>query len=141
MEYVTDIHALNLPSDTDTTGDWHASALQWSQLRMANSEDSVFGDWGITRDSSVRVPEHEGRRFNIANHVRAVLDMIEHGRLSVAQGMRKDYIGNDAYNVEIFPRVWLLRGTDNWPNVDRFMRKEYGLAWLKFSQEACHGVA
>ncbi len=44
MEYVTDIHALNLPSETDTTGDWHASALQWKRLRMAESDESIFGD-------------------------------------------------------------------------------------------------
>lgn len=141
MRYITDVHALNLPSDTETTGDWHASALQWSQLRMADSTDSVFGDWGITCNSSVRVPEHEGQRFNIANHVRALLDMIEQGRLSVAQGMRELYIGNDAYNSDVFPRVWLLRHTDNWPNVDRFMKKEYGLAWLLFKKEASRDVA
>lgn len=141
MEYVTDIHALNLPSETDTTGDWHASALQWKRLRMAESDDSIFGDWGITRDSSARIPEHEGQRFNVANHVRALLDMIERGRLSVARGMRDVYIGNDAYNDEIFPRVWLLHQSDNWPCIDHFMKKEYGRAWLGFVKEAEREVA
>ncbi|WP_406710517.1 hypothetical protein QEV69_04560 [Trueperella pyogenes] len=141
MKYVTDIHALNLPSDTDTTGDWHASALQWERLRMAESEESVFGDWGITCNSPVRIPEHEGVQFNVANHVRALLDMIEHGRLSIAQGMRDAYIGNDAYNDEIFPRVWLLHQSDNWPRIDHFMKKEYGRAWLRFVEEAQREVA
>lgn len=141
MRYVTDIHALNLPSDTDTTGDWHASAIQWSHLRMAESSDSAFGDWGITRNSPVAIPEHEGQRFNVANHVRAVLDMLEHGRLSVARGMREVYIGNDAYNVEIFPRVLLLRETEIWPDIDRFMKKEYGLEWLGYLEEASRDVA
>ncbi|WP_164716473.1 hypothetical protein [Trueperella pyogenes] len=36
---------------------------------MAESDDSIFGDWGITRDSSARILEHEGQRFNVANHV------------------------------------------------------------------------
>ncbi|MEW6879013.1 hypothetical protein QEV67_00615 [Trueperella pyogenes] len=138
MEYVTDIHALNLPSETDTTGDWHASALQWKRLRMAESDDSIFGDWGITRDSSARIPEHEGQRFNVANHVRALLDMIERGRLSVARGI---YIGNDAHNDEIFPRVWLLHQSDNWPRIDHFMKKKYGRAWLGFVKEAEREVA
>ena len=141
MKYLTDIHALNLPSDTDTTGDWHASALQWEDLRMAESDDSVFGNWGITRNSPVKVPKHEGQCFNIANHVRALLDMIEHGRLSIAQGMRDVYIGNDTYNDEIFPRVWLLYQSDNWPRIDRFMKKEYGRAWLRFVEEADREVA
>ncbi|WP_341828901.1 hypothetical protein [Trueperella pyogenes] len=84
MEYVTDIHALNLPSETDTTGDWHASALQWKRLRMAESDDSIFGDWGITRDSSARIPEHEGQRFNVANHVRAWLGFVKEAQREVA---------------------------------------------------------
>ena len=29
MKYVTGIHALNIPCNLETSGDWHMSAIQW----------------------------------------------------------------------------------------------------------------
>lgn len=140
MKYVTDIHALNLACDLDTTGDWHFGALQWQSPRMLDSETSPFGDYGIERSSPRRLPQHEGETFNIANHVRACLDIIEQGRFTVAQGMRKDYIGNDRYDNDIFTQVWLLKDRADWVDIDRFMRKEYGMDWIRF-KEGAYGLA
>ncbi|MFP7696950.1 hypothetical protein [Trueperella sp. LYQ143] len=141
VQYVTDIHALNLASNTETTGDWHASAIQWRKLYIAESDNSLFGLWGIELNSPLPIREHEGQRFNIANHLRALLDIIAAGRFPIAHGMRKDYIGNDAYNDTIFSKVLLLRHQDNWPDIDAFMRKEYGLSWMIYLKQAHNDMA
>ena len=49
MKYITGVHALNLPCSLLTCGDWHSPSLQWERLRFSESNDSVFGDYGIER--------------------------------------------------------------------------------------------
>ena len=134
MRYVTDIHALNLNCDLNTTGDWHQSALQWDHPRMAESEDSVLGDWGIVRNSPVHLPEHGSQRFNVSNHLRALVDMLAAGRFTLAQGMRKDFIDTSEYDDEIFAHIKLLRYQPNWAEIDAFMKKEYGRKWIENDQ-------
>ena len=47
MQYITGQHALNIPCPLLTCGDWHQSAIQWNYPLFRNSNDSVFGDYGI----------------------------------------------------------------------------------------------
>lgn len=54
MKYLTGIHALNLPCQLSTCGDWHTSALQWSSLSLKESDDSVFRDYGIEENRMKR---------------------------------------------------------------------------------------
>lgn len=131
MLYLSGIHALNLPCALETCGDWHTSALQWKDLRLLNSEDSLFGDYGIEKGKTV--PEHR-ERYNVANHIRALLDILALGNFAVAQGMKDDFICNDRYTPEIFTKVWLLKNTGNWADIDQFMEKEYRLQWLNFKK-------
>lgn len=137
MRYLTGIHALNLNYDAlETCGDWHQSALKWDrvtiQKRLRNSEDSVFGDYGI--EPNVKIPEHE-ERFYVANHIRALLDLLEMGMFSVAQGMKEDFICNDKYTPEIFEKVSMLRQSPLWFDIDRFMSKEYRSEWFDFTED------
>lgn len=132
LKYITGVHALNLPCLLPTCGDWHQSALQWEKPFVRDSEESVFGDYGI--ETGKQIPEHK-ERFNAANHIRALLDLLELGNYHAAQGMRDDYICNDAYTEEIFKMVWKLKGASNWDEVDRFMGKEYFRRWLEFKKE------
>ena len=53
MKYISGIHALNLRCSLETCGDWHASGIQWKNLTVRESSDSVFGDYGIEDNSSV----------------------------------------------------------------------------------------
>ncbi len=132
MKYISGIHALNLPCELETCGDWHTSALQWQKPFMRESNGSLFGDYGIEKNKTI--PEHESRYY-AANHIRALLDLLEEGRFSVAQGMRDDFICNDRYDEEIFAKVWMLRGTPNWENIDRFMQKEYYRKWRNYKEK------
>jgi len=76
MRYITGIHALNLPCSLLTSGDWHQSGLRWEKITYRDTEDSIFGDWGIEQCSVV--PKHEGT-YAVANHIRALLDLLEIG--------------------------------------------------------------
>lgn len=66
MKYITGIHALNLRCSLETCGDWHQPGIQWKNLTIRESEDSVFGDYGI-EDNSL-VPDHPGTH-KVANHI------------------------------------------------------------------------
>lgn len=130
MQYITGIHALNLPCALNTCGDWHTSALRWEKITWRESFQSPFNDYGIEMHRSIpflQIPD-----CNIANHIRALLDLLHEGNFATAQGMRDDFIGNDAYTQEIFAKVLLLQGEENWTVIDAFMEREYKLQWLQF---------
>jgi hypothetical protein len=131
MRYITGIHALNLPCSLLTGGDWHSSALKWKKLTVRESKDSLFGDYGIEHCSVV--PEHSGT-YAAANHIRALLDLLELGNFSAAQGMNRDYICNDDYTNEVFDKVALMRSLPNWHNIDGFMGREYYGQWLDYKR-------
>lgn len=132
MNYVTGIHALNLPCNLETTGDWHSSWIQWKHPTVQDTHKSVFGEWGIEKNRSI--PEHVNL-VPVANHLRACLDMLEMGDFSNLQGMNKDYISNDAYTDTIFQKVGLLRESNLWPSIDRFLEKEYLMKWVRYRKK------
>ena len=131
MLYITGIHALNLPCSLLTCGDWHCSSIQWARPTLRESKESIFGEYGI--ELNVTIPEHDAA-YAAANHIRALLDLMELGKFSVAQGMNKDFICNDSYNDEIFNKVSLMRELPGWHEIDRFMGKEYWSKWLDFKK-------
>lgn len=122
FDYITGIHALNLLCSLDTDGDWHCSALQWGKPTTGNTGKSVFGDYGIEFDKEI--PEHSGK-YAVANHIRALLDVLDRGQFGYAQGMRDDFIDEPKYTNEIFNKVLLLRDNDSWDAVSEFMGFEY----------------
>lgn len=132
MKYITDIHALNLPCALGTTGDWHTSSLQWKHPRMLESSTSVFGDWGIEKNRNVTPLGN--KKYAVANHIRALLDMLAQNRFTVAQGMNGTFIDNSCYDNVIFNKVLLLKPCSNWENIDKFMTQEYKMKWLKFKK-------
>ena len=133
MQYITGIHALNLPCSLLTCGDWHCPALKWEKPVFHDSENSVFGDYGI--ELRADVPEHKGN-YAVANHIRALLDLLEAGYFSVAQGMNNDFICNDDYTDEVFDKVALMKGLPHWRDIDLFMGCEYYGKWLDYKRKA-----
>lgn len=102
MKYISGIHALNLRCSLETCGDWHASGIQWKNLNVRESSNSVFGDYGIEDNSSV--PGHPGKH-KAANHIRALLDLAADGAFGYAQGMKNELICNDSYTPEVFFKI------------------------------------
>ena len=129
MLYLSGIHALNVTCDLKTCGDWHSSALQWDDLVFLDSEKSIFGDYGIEINKSL--PHHDGY-YNVANHIRALLDLLQRGNFSIAQGMKNDFICNDELTEEIFNKVLLLENEKHWSKIDKFMSREYLSEWISF---------
>lgn len=123
MLYLTNLHALNLPCLLDTCGDWHTSALDWNKLHLKNSEDSIFGDYGIELNKAI--PEHK-ERYNVANHIRAILDLLAEKKFSLISNFKDDFICNDSYTQEIFEKVYELLPNND---IEAFMRKTYGRRW------------
>ena len=133
IKYITGSHALNLPCSLDTCGDWHTSALQWDMPFMRNSSDSIFGDYGIEHNKTI--PE-SGGKYYVANHIRAILDLLETNRLTIAQGIKDDYICNDNYTDELFIQVTKLTALAHWHKIDELMNKEYKNRWLDYKGES-----
>ena len=131
MLYITGQHALNLSCSLDTGGDWHTSALQWENLHLFDSNKMFFKDYGIELDK--RVPEHI-EKYNVANHIRALLDLLEIGNFALAQGMNNDFICNANYDNEIFDKVSQLRFLKHWDKIDAFMGKEYLMKWVNYKK-------
>jgi hypothetical protein len=140
MLYITGIHALNLPCSLDTCGDWHTSAISWDNPDIRDTQKSFFGEYGVEKaakspllDKIYKPPSPQ--KYNIANHIRALLDLLEIGHFSVAQGMNKDFICNDSYNSEIFNKVSEMKALPNFPAIDNFMSKEYLMKWVNYKKE------
>ena len=133
MLYISGIHALNLTCSLETCGDWHQSGICWDRLNLYDSDKSIFGEYGIEKDKYI---PFLNETYNVANHIRALLDLLEQGHFTVAGGMRDDFICNDKYNEEIFYKVLLLKNKSHWEKVDAFMKKEYKSDWLEFKKRA-----
>lgn len=133
MLYITGVHALNIPCRLDTCGDWHSTAIQWDNPNFEESSNSIFGEYGIDENISVSFLG-EQKKYNVANHIRALLDLMVDDRLGIVQGIRDDYICNDKYTKEIFEKVILLKNRNNWKDIDQLMSKEYMMEWINFKK-------
>ncbi len=133
MKYISGMPALNLPCSLDTTGDWHHSCYDWTKVPFCESDGSILGDWGIER----QFVRERGEWCNVANTLRACLDLMEDGLFSLAGGMKEDYIANDIYTKDIFEQAEkLIRMSDEAKGreIDRFLEKEYELQWLDYKR-------
>ncbi|MGN1105402.1 MAG: hypothetical protein ACI4RH_02035 [Huintestinicola sp.] len=101
-------------------------------MELKESENSIWGEYGIKHN--MKIPEHNGT-YNVANHIRALLDMIEDLDFSNAQGMREDFICCEEYTQEIFEKVSMLFDSPNWKMIDRFMMNEYFEDWIRYKRE------
>lgn len=134
MEYLTGIYALNLPCNLDTCGDWHSKSINWEHPDIRESNDSVLKDYGIEEKRNVKFL-NSSNNYNVANHIRALLDMLLAGNYGYAQGMKEEYICNEYYTNEIFKQVWKLKNEDNWNKINDFMKREYKMKWINYLEE------
>lgn len=134
MKYISGTHALNLPCLLETGGDWHASGLQWSNIKLFDSDNMFFKEYGI--ESNRTLPgKPNSEKYNVANHIRAILDLLELGQFTIAQGMNNDYICNNKYDDEVFLKVYSMNKLQNWNQIDAFMKREYRSKWLDFKEK------
>jgi len=79
------------------------------------------------------IPEHI-ERYNVANHIRALLDLLYIGNFTVAQGMNEEFICNPKYDIEIFSQVIKMIEIPHWEDIDEFMTKEYLRKWVNYKK-------
>ena len=55
MKYLSGFYALTIACKLNTDGSTHFGSLDWSteSLDMKDSENSIFGDWGIEKDKVI----------------------------------------------------------------------------------------
>ena len=131
IKYLTGIHALNFTCKLDACGDWHSKSINWNHPDIRESIDSVFKDYGIVEDRKVKFLDCS-KKYNVANHIRSLLDMLLIGNYGYAQGMKEDYICNEQYTDEIFNQVLKLKNENNWHEINNFMKKEYKTKWIDY---------
>jgi hypothetical protein len=131
MKYTTGTYALNLPSRLNTQGDWHADLLDWNQATWRESSESRFGDFGIEIDRALP----NGQMAAVANHLRALLDLLELGYIQAASGMRRSYLGTNEYDNEFFAKVAQLDDSPYWKSIYRLMSHEYYLRWVRWYEQ------
>ena len=127
--YVSGLHALNIPCSLHTSGDWHRGSLDWDNPYTRDTRDSVFGDWGIE--------EHEIGK--VANHIRAVLDILEEGKkIPLINTFHYDFISTSEYDDIIREKSLMLQHLPHYPTIkeviDRNLYKpKYTLRELRIS--------
>ncbi len=131
MKYITGLHALNLPCKLETTGDWHCSSLDWENVTYEESQNSVFGDYGIEKNSHVFCLDTT-KLYNKANHIRAVLDCLAKGLFNGVQGFRNDFFCVEINTEDFFQKVLLLQNNPKWQDIVKAMCREYKMLWVNF---------
>ncbi len=112
--------------------------MDWSHLTLKESNGSIWGEYGI--EGPKVIPDNKEKHY-VANHIRALLDMLCDRNFSDAQGMKDDYIGNDKYDEEIFRQVTKMKDLPYWADIDSFMEKEYLLRWVQYKATHCVDAA
>lgn len=131
MKYISGIPALNVLCSLDTPGDWHAPSVDWKTLDLYESEEMFFKNYGIEKNKTI--PQNT-QKYNVANHIRAILDMFQLDNFVYLKGMRNNFIETDKYDDEIFQKVYSMKVLPNWWKIDAFMEKEYMLKWISYKE-------
>lgn len=134
MLYITGLHALNIEDSTECCGAWHTSAISWDNIELVESSQSFFGDCGI--EEHKHLPTYGGKEFNVANTLRAILDLMESNKdIRWLKGFRNDFICTDIYNIDFFEHVYMLRQKEHWEDINRLMKLEFMWDWDRYVED------
>ena len=139
VQYLSMMFAFNVApkSLTKTTGDWHQFSYfsDLNGLKFVAIGDNPLGAWGI--DNEVKIPtygDNKTRSYKVANHIRALLDLIYFGHFSKAREALVDFIGTDEYDRTIFRKVSLLKAS-SWEEIDDLMDDHFTTKWRKYKRD------
>lgn len=135
MIYVTGPAAFNVPCKLDSCGSWNCP----KETFFANggipetkeSDGSLLGDFGIEKDKII--PYHDEDLFNVANHVRAYLDMLCDLRFDELRDVFFTNICSAKCRGLIFHEVRFKFGKhEKYKLIHDFMIEEFGNAWRSY---------
>lgn len=133
MKYISGLYALNVPCSLKTTGDWHYKSYPINKAKYNESDNSIYKDYGIENY------EKDNIKYNVANHLRAILDLMVDNRLDQLKGFKNDYIVVSDYDNMFFDKVYEMKTLKNWQDIDDLMGSEYMLKWLQYKKEKEYG--
>lgn len=117
VKYRTGWSALQVPNKHGNA-DWHSNM---ANLKWRESDGSYFGDYGIEYLDGM----YEG--YN-ANHIRAILDLLEEGQVLGLQGVQDIIELDDDEQLELCKLVYERYGMV----LDFFMFREFRWAWVTY---------
>lgn len=134
MRYVTGLAAFNVPCKLDSCGSWNCPKevfFVWNDLpEMKESEDTLLKDYGI--EENKLIPYHD-ELFNVANHVRAYLDMLCDLRFDELHDLFFTNICSAECRAKIFRVVKnRLVKHEKYRLIYEFMLSEFDNAWRSY---------
>lgn len=134
MKYVSGIVAFEVPCNRNSVGTWGIPKRYYvddTLFVLKDSENSPFGDYGIEKDKLVKHREYTV--FNVADHVRAYLDMLYECKFDELKGLYYECVKDLKCRSDIFTYTFYkLRNLDIFPQVNEFMYEEFGNAWHSY---------
>lgn len=142
MMYITGIPAFGVMCELDTPGRWNVTKKEFldeEMFKLKNSDESPFKNYGI--EENKMVPYHEFCTYNVANHVRAYLDLLYECKFDLLEDTFIECINNSKCREDIFMCVYgKLRNLAPFKEINEFMCKEFGNAWISYI-ESVNSVA
>lgn len=134
MKYITGIIAMGTECSLNTPGLWNIPKemyLDDEVFKTVESDDSPFKDWGIETNKLVKYREF--CLYNVANHVRAYVDMLYDGKFEELKDLFFEAINDSKSRKDIFMLVYgKLRHLAQFKKINEFMEEEFGNAWLSY---------
>lgn len=129
MKYITGFHALSLKCATGitVTGDF---AADWSKPLYGESEVSIFGDWGIEKNTQNKCLKPDTYH---ANHLRAIVDLMCNEKNIYYLDYIFYSITNEVSNEnkeQLFEHVKMLSGLPWWDEINKLMLNRFKFEWF-----------
>ena len=125
MKYITDVYALNIPCSLKTSGDWH-EGYNIKNAIYDDTDTSFYKEYGIEKKII------NNKEYYVANHLRAILDMLYNKKFDFLKGFRKDFLVVDIYDNEFFNKVYEMKDLSFFNDISNLMGEEYTIKWLLF---------
>lgn len=136
MKYITGILAFGVPCDLDTAGRWDTSKKEWldnTLFKNIESKETLLGDYGIEKNKLI--PYREYTTFNVANHLRAYLDILLDRDFKTLSGLFDKYLNTSKSRKDLFFMVLhKFRDIDDYISIHEFMVKEFGSLWISYCE-------
>ena len=118
--------ALNIPCSLKTAGDWHHTSFPVAKATLYDTNNNIYNDYGIEKHVI------NGIEYNVANHIRAILDLILNNEFGYLKGFKDDFLVVDDYNTTLFELVYRLKNSKYWDEINKLMKDEFMLEWIDF---------
>ena len=134
MKYITGIIAFGVECNRNSVGRWNITKEEFLDdklMELKESDESPFKDYGI--EENKLVPYHDICTYNVADHVRAYVDMLHDEQFDELKDLFYECIVDLKCRHDIFMLVYgKLRHLKGFRKVNEFMTDEFGSAWVAY---------